>query len=174
MQKTCKDCGTTKPIDDFYKNINVSDGHLNECKNCSKVRSRERRIVLLKDPAYVELERKRSRENRRKVGGNKTKPWPIEREAKEKYRKKFPEKHRARVYANRNLPKPSKGFNRHHWSYLPEHQLDVIVIPNNIHSKAHRFMRYSQEHKMYLTLSGTLLDTREKHEQYIESIKDLQ
>lgn len=32
--KTCNRCGETKPIDDFYVNRPMPDGHLNQCKVC--------------------------------------------------------------------------------------------------------------------------------------------
>lgn len=32
--KTCIDCGQSKPLDDFYKNKSMADGHLNKCKVC--------------------------------------------------------------------------------------------------------------------------------------------
>lgn len=35
--KTCKKCGTSKPLDQFYKNSGCTkDGHLNKCKECVK------------------------------------------------------------------------------------------------------------------------------------------
>ena len=36
--KTCRDCGRTAPLSEFYKNKNVHDGYLNWCKPCNRVR----------------------------------------------------------------------------------------------------------------------------------------
>lgn len=33
--KTCRQCGETKPLDDFYTMAGMRDGHRNECKACS-------------------------------------------------------------------------------------------------------------------------------------------
>lgn len=36
--KTCRECGKTKPLTDFYKHERMADGHLNKCKTCVKAR----------------------------------------------------------------------------------------------------------------------------------------
>jgi len=50
--KRCKSCGEVKPKDDFYRHPKVSDGYLNECKECTKARVAEYR----RSPAGQELE----------------------------------------------------------------------------------------------------------------------
>lgn len=32
--KTCKDCGESLPLSQFYKHSKMADGHLNHCKDC--------------------------------------------------------------------------------------------------------------------------------------------
>lgn len=34
MTKTCKKCGESKPIEDFYKDAKNADGHYGKCKTC--------------------------------------------------------------------------------------------------------------------------------------------
>ena len=49
--KVCKCCGEEKGINEFYKNENYRDGHLNYCKRCQNEKTRQN--VLKKDKAWV-------------------------------------------------------------------------------------------------------------------------
>ena len=40
--KECYECKSRKPLEAFYKHTEMSDGHLNICKECTKERSRKR------------------------------------------------------------------------------------------------------------------------------------
>ena len=42
--KLCKGCGCIKPMGEFYAHSEMSDGHLNYCKECIKSRLRNRRV----------------------------------------------------------------------------------------------------------------------------------
>lgn len=46
--KTCRDCGLELPYSEFYKNRNVRDGHLNQCKKCTVARYGPGRSVRAK------------------------------------------------------------------------------------------------------------------------------
>lgn len=36
--KTCRECGTPKPLDQFYKHSMMADGYLNKCMDCVRER----------------------------------------------------------------------------------------------------------------------------------------
>lgn len=44
MTKTCKHCHETKPIEQFDKNGNMGDGHLNRCKPCESAIRKSRYV----------------------------------------------------------------------------------------------------------------------------------
>ena len=63
------------------------------------------------------------------------------------------------------------GKVQHHWSYLPENHLNIILLSKKFHGWLHKRMRLDKELLCYRTDGGELLDTREKHEMFIKSLK---
>lgn len=57
MEKECFKCNTIKHISEFYKHKAMGDGHLNKCKECTKLDSFGR--------TYEEIERRRHRDRNR-------------------------------------------------------------------------------------------------------------
>ena len=57
MEKKCKDCLETKPLDDFYRHKKMTDGRLGSCKECVKERVRANRRALIN--FYRAYDRKR-------------------------------------------------------------------------------------------------------------------
>lgn len=172
-EKICIRCDKKKELKMFYKHSQMADGHLNVCIECVKSRTKKRESTLRDtDPDFVLKERKRGREKYYRLYGYRPTSKANKKAINTKYEGTYPEKVKAKI-ASQYIKAPA-GHHGHHWSYNKQHYLDVIFLPIALHYKAHRFMRYSQEHKMYFTINGTLLDTREKHEQYIQSIKNLQ
>ena len=87
-----------------------------------------------------------------------------------RYKEKYPEKRISRNYIS-HLKTSVEGNHLHHWSYNEEHYKDVIEVTEKEHNKAHRFLIYDQERFMYRrTDTFELLDTRERHEQYIKYV----
>jgi ribosomal protein S27AE len=44
-EKTCRNCGETKPLDAFYKHPRMLDGRLNNCSDCVRARVRRHRYT---------------------------------------------------------------------------------------------------------------------------------
>lgn len=157
-EKKCKECKLLKRKSDFY-------GLQGECKECTRKRVKAREDTLKKDPSYIQSERKRGREKYRRLYAGTQK---AKLDVNKRYWLKYPEKRAAQLFSQ-YLKNENDGTEKHHWSYLKEHWLDVICIIKKDHMKAHRFIIYDQERMMYRRFdTNELLDTKKKHESFIK------
>lgn len=176
MIKICLRCNSSKNVDDFYKHPQMSDGYLNICKTCKRIEAKEREERLRKNPEWVEKERERGREKYNRLNYKNIKPsYENKKKHMINYRKNYPEKYKAKNSSQRiSCP---KGFHRHHWSYNEEHWKDVIILESKEHSDLHRFIEYDKSFYYRTAIrigkfkKGELLDTREKHLEFLEIIK---
>lgn len=86
----------------------------------------------------------------------------------ENYNQRYPEKSYARLATTQI--KIDKNYHKHHWSYNKQHRVDFIALSYQDHAKLHRYMIYDQERMMYRTIEGVLLDSKEKHIEYFNSL----
>jgi len=161
LKKKCFKCGVTKPLPEFYRHAKMSDGHLNKCKECNKKDVKNNYVDNTKKPGYIDKERKRGRDKFHRLYSGITKK-KVSKEVRGKWEEKYPEKLAAKKYSTAKLV--PKGMEGHHWSYNDNHVKDVIGLTKKDHSKAHRFLIYDQEQKMYRRCdNNVLLDTKESH-----------
>jgi len=166
MEKICFKCNLLKPLNDFYKHPEMPDGHVNKCKNCNKKDVQENYNKKAIDPAYIEKERTRGRKKYHKLYAGKVKSKK-NTTPNINWVQKFPEKRSASL-KSASIKKLFDGAEKHHWSYNKEHYKDVIQLSKKDHCKSHRFLVYDQERFMYRRYdTNELLDTKEKHEQFI-------
>lgn len=155
-EKTCTKCGKILEIINFYKNKDNKDGYRNDCKQCkNKYNNQYYQKYKLKIKEY----------NQRP----EIKQYNVNKQIK--YQKKYPEKIKFRWKVQDNLPPAGNGFHYHHWSYNKQHQLDVIILTISEHIRLHKLISYDKTTMMYrVKATGELLDSREKHQNYINNI----
>lgn len=150
--KKCFKCGRELPLSSFYKHPQMSDGHLNKCKDCARRDVKTNLAKKSTDMNWRKKERERGREKYRRLGyvGRKSRHAEISNVS--------------RFYKSIGLT--LQGCELHHWNY--NFLKDVIAIPTGIHRRLHSLLQFDEESKCFF-YNGTLLTTREQHIELIKS-----
>lgn len=162
VKKVCFRCGYKKPLSEYYKHKQMSDGHLNKCKTCTNTDSKKRHKKITSTIEGIEKERARHCEkyhrlnykNRQKVW-DKNKPWK-----------------NSTVYKNlnRNL-KIEKGYEFHHWCYDESLLTSGFILKTREHRIIHSYLDFIDELLIFKNKeTGEILNTKEKHESFIKSL----
>lgn len=159
-QKVCSRCNQEKSLEEFYTGSGYRDGYQRRCKKCVGEVAREREKALMELPGGMEALRARHREKykrlnykERQLKWDSSKPW----------KKTSVYKNLARKY------KYPKGMEIHHWNYNDEYLEDFIVLTTEMHHTAHKTLVLDVEKRVFIAFTGELLDTKEKHINYLLS-----
>ncbi len=152
--KKCIDCGANKPLSEFYRHPQMTDGHLGSCKSCKcAYQEQRRRMKVATDPTWVaaEAERHRQKVRRRYHDVLKHDPdyWVRHADHRRASDARYPDKYRARMVF-RNAVRDRKVVRVDHCSECgkvgPAHghhadyskPLDVEWLCPPCHFKRHR------------------------------------
>lgn len=150
--KNCIKCELPKPLSEFYRHSEMSDGHLNKCKVCCKKDSNSHRVTNLESVKAYDRERGRTATHKKRVSDyyQTEKGKLISFAAKKRWQEKNKEKRKAHTKvqtALRNgslvkLPCEKCGnpeSEAHHEDY--SFPLDVNWLCSEHHAELHRLQR---------------------------------
>lgn len=159
--KKCFKCGRELPLTEFYKHPKMADGHLNKCKECTKIDVRENYDEKSKDDTWMENERARSREKYKRLNYNNSQL--------KKIRELNPLERTTSAYLKRR-GFDTEGKEAHHWNY--NEPKSVFLLSRKAHRRIHQYILVNYDDKFCYTKEGEKLDTVEKAKTYFKGILD--
>ena len=153
--KPCKTCNIEKPLSSFYVHKAMSDGYLNICKNCTKVRVAKHRELNISH--IKEYDKKRALTPKRVEARKQYSKTEAGKNSHAKSIKKYREKHTDRYFAYivfANAVKDGKVIKTpcficgdinsegHHPDY--SRPLDVVWLCKKHHVEAHKLTKEYQ------------------------------
>lgn len=158
--KTCFKCKIEKPLNEFYKHPKMLDGHVNKCKVCNKKDVTENYFKKSENPEVVAKERLRCKDKYKRLNYKELqKKWDEKRAWK---------KESILKNLNKKL-KIEKGFECHHWNYNSDFFESVFILEIKQHKKAHSFLIFDYNLKIFKTDKGEYLNTKTEHLNYLMS-----
>ena len=148
--KFCPKCKQDKDIDDFHRSKARADGRSQYCKNCFNMygaANRKKEHVRARNAEYYRSERGKGVHKKyttSKKGVDRRRRYDKERGVDGEKRDAYSAVYRA--VSSGVIPAVSTltcaycgkaAEHYHHWSYLPEHRLDVIPVCAECHKKIH-------------------------------------
>ena len=133
--KVCVQCGAEKPLTEFYKHKQMSDGYLNKCKSCKKEYQKEHRLENVEYYRSYDKQRQKNRDRQKAVQASSL-----------RWRKRNPDKYKAQtavgnaVRDGKLVKEPcqvcgDQSVHAHHEDYTKP--LDVVWLCPKHHSEKH-------------------------------------
>jgi hypothetical protein len=161
--KKCFKCGIEKELDEFYKHPKMADGHLNKCKDCNKKDVKDNYLIKATNDEWVAKERIRGREKYHRLNYVHS-PW---NERKKSLFWITSEYKGLRKWVSDRVN--ITDFDEiHHWNY---HKIkDFFILNRKTHSQIHKLIKVDEVTGLCVTNDGRILDTKQKHLNFIYSI----